>query len=467
MRLSRTKAYFIASLCLASFGYGVASAHYRVFPFAIFQNASRAWRALAGAKQPSDLAYDPSDQDVDDVRGLTEPTVRCHSAAAGDELILVSGGENYLPDHSPEHGCLAWIMDRRGRVMHVWHYNPAVWGRLEKVASFPGKPAEIIPIGLHLYPNGELLVSFHGIDTFPFSIGLARFDKDSKLLWKTESFNHHWFTVASDGRIFCPALKLVDSPCPVGDTRFSLFSLDGKVLRDTVQVRDSNGRLLDEIDVLEALIESGWAGLLPTQTASAPGTTNHERFVVTSNDPTHLNCIRLVDSSTASAHPWLNEGDLLLSMRNLNAVGILDLHTRRFKWMSAGAVVGQHSPRFYDDGVLVLDNRGGAATTGGSRLVQIDLETRTPQAIFPRSSSPLPGEFYTSWAGHLELGDSDRALVAVFLSQKIWEIDLKTGQVLWEYLCVDQHQHRRRLLASAHYVGHVNFPFNRQGERQP
>ncbi|HEY3964765.1 MAG TPA: arylsulfotransferase family protein [Planctomycetaceae bacterium] len=461
MRSNRTKAYFVISLCLASFGYGVVTVRSHIFPFALLQNANRAWGALTAD------ADDTSDRDVVDVQGLTEPTVRRHSEAAGDELILVAGGESYLQEHSRGHGCLAWIMDRQGRLVHVWHYDPEVWAHLDKIATVPGRSRQIHPVGLHLYPNGDLLVSFQGSFIFPYSIGLARFDKDSKLLWKKELLTHHWFTIAADGRIISPALQVIDSPSPIGDTRFSMASPDGKILDDRVLVLDPNGEVLDEINVLEAVIESGWAGLLPTQNPAEAGKLNQERFTIASGDPTHLNGIQIVGPEVAAAHPWLNEGDLLLSMRNINAVGILDPHTKRFKWMSAGASIQQHNPRFYDQGVLVLDNRGGSVATGGSRLVHVDLETRLPSTVFPRPSASLPGEFYTSLAGQFELGESNRLLMAINLGQKIWEIDIETGQVLWEYLCVDSQQHRRRHLATAQYVRQVDFPFNQQGEQRP
>jgi hypothetical protein len=135
--------------------------------------------------------------------------------------------------------------------------------------------------------------------------------------------------------------------------------------------------------------------------------------------------------------------------------------------MSTGAAIGQHSPRFYKDGVLLLDNRGGPAATGGSQLVHIDLETRLPQVVFPRPSVALPGEFYTSYIGQLEMSGGDRALVSLSIAQKIWEVDVKTGEVLWEYICVDPQQHRRRRIQTAQYVHDVNFPLNRGSDDAP
>jgi hypothetical protein len=75
------------------------------------------------------------------------------------------------------------------------------------------------------------------------------------------------------------------------------------------------------------------------------------------------------------------------------------------------------------------DNRGGAAAAGGSQLVSIDPETRLPSVVFPRPGVSLPGEFYSTEAGQLELSGTGRVLVALTVGQKIWEIDLGTGEV--------------------------------------
>ncbi len=226
MRSGQAKVAFIASLCLASFAYGMATVYWQVFPFTVLQNADRAWGAIDG---PSPPINNPAVRCRRSGPNLTEPAIHSYSNAAGDELVLVAGGKDYLKQHSPEHGCLAWIMDRQGNVVHVWHYDPEIWAHLERVATVPGISRRVYPVGMHLYPDGDLLVSFQGHEVFPYGIGLARFDKDSKLLWKKELFSHHWFTVAPDGRIITPAVRLVESPRQIGNTRFSLSSPDGKV----------------------------------------------------------------------------------------------------------------------------------------------------------------------------------------------------------------------------------------------
>jgi hypothetical protein len=65
------------------------------------------------------------------------------------------------------------------------------------------------------------------------------------------------------------------------------------------------------------------------------------------------------------------------------------------------------------------------------------------------------------------MSGGDRALVSLSIAQKIWEVDVKSGEVLWEYICVDPQQHRRRRIQTAQYVPEVNFPLNRGSEDTP
>jgi hypothetical protein len=98
--------------------------------------------------------------------------------------------------------------------------------------------------------------------------------------------------------------------------------------------------------------------------------------------------------------------------------------------------------------------------------VHIDLETQVPRTVFPSPSAVLPGRFYTSVAGHLDLSGGERVLVTLCNGQRIWEVNLKTGAVLWEYFCVDAAQHSKRNLLTAKYVHNVRFPMNKDGEEE-
>jgi hypothetical protein len=445
MKPPRRKALFLCSLCLACYGLGTATAWNEVFPFTVVRDATAAARAYIAVYSGEDRLIDTE---------FSQPTIRRPLRSDDGAKILVAGGMNFLADHSSTGHALAWIMDRSGEVEHVWEYDPEIWRDLQLVQAAPLK-SEVYPVGLHLYDDGSLLVSFQGKNCWPYGVGLAKFDKDSRLLWKKELLAHHWFSVGDDGRIYAAAMRIIESPVRLGDADAEIVSQDGRITEDVVLILDPDGNVLEEMSMLDALIDAGWIGLFQGATDD-----NVNSFT---GDPTHLNDVRVITAKTAAGHPLLVEGDLLVSFRSLNAIAILDPGTRRFKWMCAGATLRQHCPRIVGDDVLLLDNKGGPARLGGSRLVSIDLETRLPSTAFPKGSdAEFANPFFTDVAGHLDLVSPDRALVTLTARSEIWEVDLGTGESLWEYVYVDPETRERRPLYTAKYVRNVDFEFNRK-----
>ena len=441
------KMIFVASLCFASCCYGMVSAQRNVFPFTIWKDASSAATAYMEVYFGEQKMIDPD---------LSAPTVRRSIVRGQEQLFLVAGGEDYQASESSTGHTLAWIMNREGQVRHVWEYDPQIWSQLEQVKAAPLN-SEVFPVGLHLFEDGSLLANFQGKNCWPYGVGLAKFDKDSNLLWKKEQLNHHWFTVAEDGRIYTATMRIVESPLQLGNSQAAIISDDGKITDDVILILDAEGNVLEEISLLQAFVDSGWIGLFQGAT--------DDNIHAHTGDPTHLNDVRVVSAETAAAHELLNEGDMLVSVRSLNAIGILDGKTKLFKWLCAGAALRQHSPRIVEDGILLLDNRGGSPATGGSRLIKIDFDSRQPTTVFPPAeveSYEFP--FSTTVAGHLDL-KGERVLVSLTDRAEIWEVDLATGQVLWEYVYVDAEDRERRPIYTSKYVGQPTFEFNRNEEQ--
>lgn len=447
IRNNAPKVLLLFSLCCICFAYGLVAGRYKVFPYRVIRDARTAFLALVEAGQPVENSGLASYR-----REVLVPTVTNHTPTVGREFVLVSGGAGCLEDYN-QAGCLAWLMDRDGKIVHIWKFDPSLWKDLRRVSRVPGLSGEPYPVGMHLFDDGGLLVTYQAINAFPFAVGLARFDANSRLLWKKELLTHHWFSVAPDGRIFVPALRVAESPIPIAGTEASITSEDGKIYSDLILVLDASGNVLDEIPMLDALFASGWGGLLtrpnsPFRSADLP-----------TNDPLHLNDVELVGDQFAKSQPWLSPDDLLVSFRNINAVGILDAESRRFKWLSAGSTIGQHSPRLCDGGVLILDNLGGDKELGGTRLVKIDFERGVPATLFPRPGVTTPDLCRTLNSGHLDVNrDGNRVLMAVAAEGALWEIDLRSGKVLWEYIYVHPNGDGRRVaINTAKYVYHPSF----------
>ena len=408
---------FVLGLSGLSYLYGVASIKLQLFPYGLVQQAWLGAKALHDAyldnpEVPGVVAFEE--------KGARSVQQTAGAADAGQGLILMTGGASTQMDECPELGCLAWLMRRDGAIRHAWPIDPQEpWGTAEQMSGFT-QVENFHPTSLHLYENGDLLASYHGHNTYPFGVGLARFDWDGKLLWKRELFNHHKFDVAADGTIFAPAHKTFDSPLQLGETRKNLVCETTKIYEDIIYLIDDAGRVIDQISVLQSLLDSGYAGLLALTTDSC--------------DPIHLNDVRVLSAADAPQYPALAAGDLLISMRNISSLAVIDPTTRRVKWLIAGVTIRQHSPHFIGNNeILVLDNQGGRVDQGGSRLVRINLASDSVETVYPRPNSD-ERDFFTEAAGYNDLSARrDRALVALSQQGRVLEIDLKSGEVLWEF----------------------------------
>ena len=126
---------------------------------------------------------------------------------------------------------------------------------------------------------------------------------------------------------------------------------------------------------------------------------------------------------------------MLISIRNLNTVAVIDGTSTHIKWIASGLTLRQHAPRYLrGNRILVFDNLGGSANQGGSRLAEIDLASHAVTTLFPRMNTPPELDFFSEIAGHVSLdSERSRALVSLTMRGRIVEVDLRTGEVLWEY----------------------------------
>lgn len=444
-----SKGLFIFSLCLGSLLYGVLAGHYGFFPHQQLKDAKAGAEALVAVlsgeppPSPSDIPGFPA----------TESTIKNHANQDDGALILVSGGAGYLTSIH-EHGCLAWLMDRQGRILHVWKNDPELWADMTHVETLPSV-SHIYPVGVHLLPDGGLIVTFQAIASWPFAVGMARFDKDSNLIWKQPYYAHHWFAITDDEKIITPSLQLIESPAPIGNTRGRIVSDDGRdIMADTVTVMSLDGEILEEISMLDALDRSGYIGLYQGGAIDSP--------LAQTKDPLHLNAVLPVPEEVAAAHDWLNAGDLMVSYRSLNSIAILDRETSDVKWLCAGKTLRQHSPRFFGaDDILAFDNLGGDESLGGSRIVKINLETQHAETVFPTAENQPEHTVFSYASGHLDLSpDQSRVLMAVTMQSMILEIDLQSGELLWEYRFVDSGTQMPQPIHTANYCYDVTFEMN-------
>jgi hypothetical protein len=420
---------FLFSVFAAGSTYGYFIHRSELFPYGVLQEAKSAYRAIRSQstrKEPSSfLAYVPAP--------VQRPTAAQVAAQQPDDWILVTGGPYEFLDECPRFGCLAWIVDRNGKVIHHWETDlDQLWRDADYVVG-RNDPASFKWVGTELLKDGSLLVAFHNDRAFPEGAGLAKFDRDGKLVWRSKQrYINHWFTLGPDGTIYAPGHSILDTPARVGDTQHELTCEQVKAQTDHIAIIDPNGTLRERIDVMDLLVANGYAGLV--------------RLTKDECDPFHLNFVQYIDAQMARKLDGVDAGDLLISLRNIYTVLILSPRTRAIKWIQTGRSIEQHSPRLLPDGSLVVfDNTGGDAQFGGARVLRERVGQSGFSVVAPRPGVPLGIPFSSEYAGHIEVGpDGDRLLVALATSGEILEIDLATGKPLWHY---------RKLFSAAGYPG--------------
>ena len=460
------------ALCFLAVVYGALSVHMGWWPSGIIADAKNAATALLTVQDEELRRNWPTSMELIEPSDYKTLTVINHAPELkfGNELIFVDGGTQQLRSHCPDNGCLAWVMDREGSIRHVWDIGPElVWEGAEHIQGF-SRAENIYSVGAYPFPNGDLLVVYQGRNTYPYGVGIAKFDKDSNLLWKKANYAHHWLSVDADGFIYVPAFSSIPTPVQLGQSNLQVDCNGGTLQEDVILVLDPEGNEVDRISILQALADSDYLGVVFQDVHS-------DRPIplsYTECDPTHLNDVRVISAQDAATSPHLSAGDLLVSLRSNNAVIVINRATKKAVWASTGRTVLQHSPRYMGDNtLLVFDNLGGQVDDGGSRLVRLNMDTDELDVVYPPWSGSESLDVLSDTGGYIAVSqDRTRALISLTRQGRTLEVDLASGRLLWEFLNIhdvsgivtsesdNPEVYGRFATQTISYFNEADFPFN-------
>lgn len=340
--MKRLAAIVVLALALAgAFAWGFATERYRIFPIGWIRRGAvlvglRGWSQPVDVNSPSPALA--SLKSVPYLSGAFDPNAKAKGVIEA-VAAEVSPGVNF---YSTLGRGDAFLVDGSGRLLWRWS--------LGKVLSdFAVKPG--IDFGYtHVFPNGDVLA-------FVGERGVYRLDKDSRLLWAHAAPSHHDAFVADDGEIY--ALVHAARDVPEIDSRHPL-------LLDDVVVLSPEGERRRSISLFDAIRSSPYAFLLPRM-AGLPLPAGTDAL-----DVLHANHVEVYDGSLASKSPLFGRGNLLVSMRNINAVAILDGRTARVLWLWGPTnLTLQHHPTMLENGDVLLFDNG----TSRSQIVEVDPRT--------------------------------------------------------------------------------------------
>ena len=328
-----------------------------------------------------------------------------------DDPVLVGGGIGMFLEHCPpaphlglSGGCLAVEYSRNGEVSRavplrlqaieeaniVSAYNWKDEDHLHRQVDWP----ELIVRSVSPYPGGDLLVHLEVGTPFPHSTGVARVAQDGQPRWFLEDYSLPWPHIIDDN------LALVRSRRPQSRTKTLRVNHKRKVMacyenwerHDTINLIDGRGRLLDEIDLLEALLESPYSALFERNLngCNNPAFTNsihHCRLaagtLAACNSPAFANSIHQLGAEVSGANN-IAPGDIVASLPFLNAFGIIDQNNQRFKELVRGSFIQQHAVRHLEKARFLMFDLGNSPR----RLLMFDLATGKETTLFPRDHTP-------------------------------------------------------------------------------
>ena len=456
---------FVVATLLAAFGAGMYVEASNVFPSGLIRSAYKTlvvnldFSFGIGTDTDESVADTDRTNCVDIDRGLQDKfarelgmwTLKCPQRIAstdvaahrveflaGDAMadpVLVKGEVGTFLDHCPApSGCLAVEYSRSGAVSRAWPFRPEeiVRANIAPESDYPYEhpigwsPLDVEVFSISPYPNGDLLVvlTIHG--SHPSLGGVARVAPDGQPRWYRKDYSHHWGHVVSENLALVPSMRIdrsqIEYEIRIGSGRRSRslrLECGGNIQEDTVNFVGGEGELLDQISVLDAIAESRYAATL-VEWRRDPC------------HPVHLNFVHVLGADARGAD-GIVPGDLVISMRNLNAFAILDKDGHRLKKLVRGSFLAQHGVRHLDNARFIMyDNLGTDGVQGPSRLMIVDLATGKETTVFPNDATPshLLG-WFAFQEGQFDISpDGRRALLADVFAGRALEIRLADGQVL-------------------------------------
>ena len=310
-------------------------------------------------------------------------------ASEGHTLFSMSGGQD------------AYLIDMEGRVCHRWHLD------------------EGISYGF-LLDNGNLLMrtmssadqrfggrsdAAEGVVPQGKQNAILELDWDGNVVWEYRNpMVHHDFVRLANGNTL--AVVFEEMPDEVA-SRVRGGRDDGAatMLGDGVVEVTPAGEVVSRW--------RAWEALDPERDAICP--------LEGRGQWTHQNSLNL----TAS-------GDLLVSFRQIDTIGIVDRASGRFTWKwGPGEISHQHNPTWLENGrVLLFDNgphRGGPTF---SRVLEVDPASN--EIAWEYRGSP-PISFYSYHISGAERLPNLNTLICEGAPGRLFEVTPQ-GEIVWEYV---------------------------------
>lgn len=349
---------------------------------------------------------------------LSKQDAKAKNGPKAGHVVTPATAEAYAGYTFMTHGSgrpsTARLLDLDGTIVHQWE-RP-----LSKIMPNPAVPDSAVAWRYgQLFPNGDIIVNIKAFGQTPDGLAMAKLDKDSNLIWvKVDNFHHH-FSVGDDGRIYGLTHQWRNTrEHPVSGAPF----LPELVLEDFVVVLSPDGKELARASLIDALTAPGYRELYNSGIVHGYEAKDWDRI--------HPNDVEVITRGFASRHPFAKPGMVLVSLRELDALIVLDVESKSVKWVMRGGWQRQHDPDLLENGNLLLyDNRGLDDKHGYSHI--LELAPDTGRVVWSYVGSSKDSFSATKWGGEQRLPNGN-TLILVTSPGHLFEVT-PAGSIVWSY----------------------------------
>lgn len=254
------------------------------------------------------------------------------------------------------------LVDMEGKRLHQWDLRP-----LEKSLRSQGALRSMIVRDARLGEEGELTCLLVNPGMTPWGGGVVKVDRHGHLLWKNfDQQVHHSLDVAPSGTLYTLGHRW-DRQLPryakrVEKAKAPLF------LHDDFVVMGRDGQTQQSLSLMEML--ESFSPKEPWLSSLQMGWVKGKQKGW--GDPLHANSVLYITAEMAEGIPQLEEGMVLLFLREPGLMMALAPEPWRVVWLQGGPWVGAHSPVVTKKGHIALFDNLSAFPH--SRLVHFDLQ---------------------------------------------------------------------------------------------
>lgn len=396
----------VAAIIYLFFMWGALTVQLKIFPYSLLERSLIGLSALQYEITPTEEMTQaknfhlPNQKKYIGLIGVTkntEPNL--------DKYIIYANSTNHI----------IRLINSEGEVIHKWDVNPI--SKLEQPKHITRKlsPYEVAPRDIYLFPSGELLVLYEAYNQFHNNYGIAKFDKDSNVLWFHQSRNHHYIDIDPEGNIYTLSLDIRTKTLPYLSTEHLKYP----TLEDTLEILDKNGNLKKRLSIIEILSnsETGRTYLESTKRSPIDG------------DHIHPNTASYITAEQAIKSKIFEEGQVIISSRETDTIFVIDPIKETLIWLGKGSWIGQHHTIMSPQGEIIMFDNQGAKHKKTSRILSFN-PTNNKYNVLYEGNDQNP--FYSPFCSSLQLLPDNHLFITSHHNGRMFEID-ENKNIIWEY----------------------------------